>query len=157
MTKKELIQLNKVLVELSNFGKTKFKYAILKNIDALKSNINVLLDVENEIKKHLATFEESRNNLILKIGKKGEDNSVFIDVKDKEMVLEFNEGLKLLIEEHKDELDLYNEKMADYQTLLEEDIEGTVVFKTISVDQLPDEDISITQLEILEMNGIISE
>lgn len=157
MTKREVIELNAVLVKLANFGKTKFKYTVLKNIEVLKSNINILLDLENTIKKHIAPFEDDRNNLILKIGKKKDDGAVYIDVADKDMVDLFNAELTILLKTHSEGLDLYNTKMGEYQDMLDEEIDETFTFKSILIDQLPDEDVSMEQLEILEKHGIITE
>lgn len=155
MTKKELIELNAVLIKLSNFGKTKFKYAVLKNVEILKSNIAILVDLENEIKKHISSFEEDRNALILRIGKKNDDGSVFIDVADKDMVELFSSELTILIKDHSEEIGMYNTKMEEYQEILNEEIDETFSFKQLTIDQLPDEDISIDQLAILEKSGIL--
>lgn len=157
MTKKELLELNAVLIKLANYGKTKFKYAVLKNIELLKSNVGVLTELENEIKKHIDKFEEARNQLILKIGKKKEDGSVFIDVSNKEMIELFNEGLSVLLKEHNEELETYNTKMGEFQDVLNEELEEEFIFKTLSIEQLPEEDVTMTQLEILEKSGIITD
>ncbi len=157
MTKKELIELSEIFTKLAGFGKTKFKYAMLKNIDAIKSEVSILLDLENSIKKHIAKFDEERNDLILRIGKKREDGAVYIDLAQEEMVDLFNAGLKLLLETHAENLSLYKTKMNEYSEILKEEVGYTFVYKTIFIDDLPEENISIDQLAILEKYGIIIE
>jgi hypothetical protein len=157
MIKKDLIELNATLIKLSNFGKTKFKYAVLKNIEILKSNINILQELENSVKKHLEPFEKSRNEIIIEIGKRKDDGTVFIDINNKEMVTLFNEKLTQLLKTHEEDLKTYNSKMVEYQEMLEEEIDEQFAFKLVSIDQLPEEDVSIDQLNSLEKYGIITE
>lgn len=157
MTKRELVELNAILIKIANLGKTKFKYAVLKNIEAIKSSASVLLDLENDIKKLVSAYESDRNNVILRIGKKNEDGSIFIDVADKDMVEEFNEELKKLQETHAESIATYNEKMQEFWEILDETVEEEFKFKPLLIDQLPEEDISFKQLEVLEKFGLIQE
>lgn len=157
MTKRELIELNATLTKMASLGKTKFKYAVLKNIEILKSSATVLLNLEGDIKKLISAYESDRNNLILKLGKKNEDGSIFIDIADKDMVEAFNVELKKLQETHTDSINLYKEKIEEFEEILDELIEEEFVFKPLLLDQLPEEDISFRQLELLEKFGLIQE
>lgn len=157
MIKRELLELNAVLLDIANFGNTKFKYAVLKNIEVLKLNIGVLKNLESSIKKHLTSFEEGRDVIILKIGTKREDGSTFIDTADRDQVELFNIEYKILLETYATDLQIFNDKISDFQELLKESVEEEFVFKQIPLDLLPDEGISSKQLETLVKHNIIKE
>lgn len=157
MIKRELKELNGVLIQLANFGNTKFKYAVLKNIEALKSSISVLVSIESDIKKNLDQFEKDRNELILATGVKKEDGTVYIDTNDKEAYEAFNIAIKELAEVHKEDLGIYNTRMNEYQDILNEDIDELSGLKKLSIDQLPESGITLEQLEILEKFNLINE
>lgn len=157
MTKKELQELNSLFIQLANFGNTKFKYAVLKNIEILKSNVFVLTNLEGEIKKYLDSFNTDRNNLILKLGNENENGSVSIDTKNLSVMEEFQLELNKLVETHKLDLETYNSKMIEFQDILNEEIEEELSFKQLSIDVLPEDGISIQQLDLLERFNIIKE
>ena len=157
MTKKELLELNSTLIALANFGKTKFKYIMLKNIEILKSHTTILLELEDSAKKYLSEFEKDRNSLIVKIGKQKGDGTVYIDSADSEMISLFNAGINTLIETHKKQFELYDEKIKEYKEILEEEVDEVYSFKSVSIDHLPEEEVSLNQLSILEKYRIITE
>ncbi|MGV8961786.1 MAG: hypothetical protein ACOH2V_00125 [Candidatus Saccharimonadaceae bacterium] len=150
MTKRELIELNAVLVKLSELGNTKFKYMLLRNIEILKPSLAILAVMETEIKKEVTSFDTARNNLILELGTKRDDQSVSIDPTDTEVMIKFNDALELLVVEHKEELEAYNTKMKEYQELLSEDSEEELTFRFLSIEQFPEDGITIEQLAMLD-------
>lgn len=157
MIKQELLELNVVFTEISKFGNTKFKYNVLKNLEILKPLVSPLLDLEKDIKTGLKEFDDERNNLIVKLGTKGEDGNVSIDTKDSELMAEFIKELKELQSNHKESIDTYNTKIKEFQVILNEEVEETLVFKQLSIEQLPENGISIEQLNLLEKSKIITD
>lgn len=149
MKKNEIVSLNKLFNELKNLGNTKFKYFNIKNISLLKSHIEPLEIIEKENKEVLSDFEKERNELIIKLGEAREDGRVYIDTTNDEVVEEFNNGLKDLILKHKESLDEYEKLMNDFSTVLEEELEEEVNFRTIKIEDCPEEGIGSEQLEFL--------
>jgi hypothetical protein len=156
MIKKDLIDLNDVFAKISKFGNTKFKYAILTNMDFIKPQTNVLENLEKSIKSHLERFEKGRDDLITKLGKR-KDQTMFIDMEDPEAVENFKEGILELLERYKEDIKLHDTEMEGYQQLLLENIETHITFKMIPIDQFPEDEISFEQLQILKKHNIIEE
>lgn len=157
MKKANVYELNQIFTKLKEFGDTKFKYSVLKNINTLKSQVSALTELEESFKAGISEFDGARNNLIIEIGKRKDDGTVFIDVQDEEMVEEFNKRFGELIEEHKDALDEYNKKMQEFQEILEEDVEEELTFRKIDIDSCPDSGITAEELEKLIDFDIIIE
>ncbi len=150
MTKREVIELNEILNLVSNYGNTKFKYLILKNIEALKPHVTILLDLEKEIKKDLEALNKDRDLVITKFGTENEQGIVSIDTKNQEVMSKVLTEFKELAEIHKESIESYNKKMRDLESILSEDIDEELTLKEFSLDQLPEEGISIKQLEVLD-------
>jgi len=157
MTKNEAMELNTSLIMISSLGNTKLKYAILKNIEVLKPTITPLVTIENDMKKLVSEFEKERNDLILKLGSKSSGDKVFIDMEDKEQVEKFQEGLELLSETYKKDIDSYNQQYAEFVDLKKEQVEEILILHPIQLDLLPLEGISFEILTILQKHNLIKE
>ena len=64
MKKGNVLDLNAIFLKLRDFGGTKFKYSVLKNIDSIKPHVTPLVELEQTLKAGLAEFEADRNALI---------------------------------------------------------------------------------------------
>lgn len=158
MINKELLELNAVLSKLSNFGKTKFKYTILKNIELLKPNTTVLLELEKTIREHISEFDKEKNQLILKVGK-NQDDVTYIDLSDKDMVKLFNKEMEDLKQKYVSELNTFNEKMEEFKGILQEKVENTglLLLKSININDLPEDNISIEELVLLDKFNLVQD
>ena len=155
MKKREMLDLNLILTQLKEFGNTKFKYAILKNIGILKAQLIALEQIESEVKEILKDFEADRNNLIVELGTSDNAGNYTVDQTDEEVMQLFKEKLETLIEKHKPSIDEYNKKLIEFENLLSEESDEELYFKTISIEDLPDEGLSADQLLKLLEAGII--
>jgi seryl-tRNA synthetase len=154
MNKKEILELNLILIDLKKLGSTKFKYLVIRNIEIIKSYVTHLTGLDKENKLLLKEFEEERNELISKIGRK-EENKVFIDVNDEEMFKTFNEELNKIAERHKNSLDKFEEQFLILKSILEEEVEE-IEFKKIPIEEFPEEGISSEHIEFLNKYNIIN-
>ena len=157
MIKKDVIELNAIFKILKEFGETKFKYSVLKNINALKDEISALAEVEKQADEVITDFTKDRNNLILELGKKDDKGNVFIDPKDTETMEEFGKRLTILLDVHKDAVNSYNTKLSEFNEILKEEVEVMPAFRTIPIGQWPEQEISSAQLEKLLEFDIISD
>lgn len=156
MKKANVYELNQIFTKLKEFGDTKFKYSILKNLNTLKLQVSILSELEESFKSGISGFDEARNNLIIEIGKRKDDGTVFIDVQDEEMLEKFNKRFEKLVEEHKEALDEYNKKIQEFQEILEEEVEEELNFRKIDLDSCPDSGITAEELEkLIEFDIII--
>lgn len=155
MKKREMLDLNLILTQLKESGNTKFKYAILKNIGILKAQLIALEQIESEVKEILKDFEADRNNLIVELGTSDNAGNYTVDQTDEEVMQLFKEKLETLIEKHKPSIDEYNKKLIEFENLLSEESDEELYFKTISIEDLPDEGLSADQLLKLLEAGII--
>ena len=155
MKKREMLDLNLILTQLKESGNTKFKYAILKNIGILKAQLIALEQIELEVKEILKDFEADRNNLIVELGTSDNAGNYTVDQTDEEVMQLFKEKLETLIEKHKPSIDEYNKKLIEFENLLSEESDEELYFKTISIEDLPDEGLSADQLLKLLEAGII--
>ena len=155
MKKREMLDLNLILTQLNESGNTKFKYAILKNIGILKAQLIALEQIESEVKEILKDFEADRNNLIVELGTSDNAGNYTVDQTDEEVMQLFKEKLETLIEKHKPSIDEYNKKLIEFENLLSEESDEELYFKTISIEDLPDEGLSADQLLKLLEAGII--
>lgn len=156
MKKLEALKLNSILETIKKLGSTKFKYNVLLNIAVLNPIITPINQIENDNKALLSEFETDRNSLIIKIGKKGEGDTVSIDITDEDMLKTFNEGLKEIAEEHKESLEKYEVEYKQYIEILQQEVEDKIEFKTISIDICPENGIDDEQLEVLLKHKVIN-
>lgn len=155
MKKGNVYELNAIFTSLKRYGSTKFKYSVLKNIEILKPHISALAEIEQEIKSDLKGFDEDRNELIMRIGTKNADGTVSVDPTNAEVFKQFNEEIEKLVEKHKTSIDSYNKKFEAFQAILDEDLEETLTFRKLDINDCPDSDISTDELEKLITFDII--
>lgn len=157
MLKKDLIELNRVFGILAKSGSTKFKYAVLKNADKIKSSIEILLNIEKEINEAITPYEEDRVALIRRLGKADESGNISVDLKDELVAREFQEEFQKLLDKHKEILDVYQAKVAEYQEFLSEPLTEEFKFKALSINDFPETGINTEDLELLENYKLIKE
>ena len=144
-TKLKLITLYTVLKEASKLGGAKFRYAVLKNLKSIDSEIESLKTIEKDIEEIIKEFLEAKNTFIIKYGNPNEDGMHVIKSTDpnfETILLEMKE----LEAEHKTSLDLYRLKRDEYEKLLKEDAEFDFNLFEINIDNVPDE---LKDIEIL--------
>lgn len=157
MKKRNVIELNSILNKLKDFGGTKFKYGVLRNINALKNHIKALEKLESDIKLLVSEFEEDKNQLIINLGKPDEKGGIYIDQNDKDVMEEFNSEFSKLLEKHKESIENYNTEVTEYQEILEEEVEDEIKFRKININECPEDGITFSELEKLSEFEIISE
>jgi seryl-tRNA synthetase len=155
MKKNEIVNVNRELSTLKNLGNTKFMYFVIKNINVLKPHIDPLVEIEKSNKEILSDFEKDRNELIVRLGNKNEDGSYSIDKNNEVMFSEFEEEFKKLTEKHKESLNKFEESFKQLSNVLNEDVEEEIKFRTISIEECPEEGIPVETLELLMKHNLI--
>jgi hypothetical protein len=153
MTKGNVYDLYKTLLQLKDYGNVKFKYAILKNIEMLKPHYNSLTTLEENNRETVAEFEKERNNLIMQLGKPEQDGT--IHVTDDNMQ-EYSEKLQGLIEKYQQDITKYGELMEEFNEILKEDFDEDINLRQIKLDACPD-NLTSKDLELLLMCNMIIE
>ena len=91
----------------------------------------------------------------MELGTSDNAGNYTVDQTDEEVMQLFKEKLETLIEKHKPSIDEYNKKLIEFENLLSEESDEELYFKTISIEDLPDEGLSADQLLKLLEAGII--
>ena len=157
MKKGNVLDLNAIFLKLRDFGGTKFKYSVLKNIDLLKSHITPLVELEQTLKAGLAEFEADRNALIWELGVKTEQGGAYMDTADLEAMDAFSTRLQELIEKHQESIDAYELRYKEFQEILDEELEADIKFRKVDIDSCPDSGITAEELKKLIDFDIIIE
>ena len=157
MKKGNVLDLNAIFLKLRDFGGTKFKYSVLKNIDLLKSHITPLVELEQTLKAGLAEFEADRNALIWELGVKTEQGGAYMDTTDLEAMDAFSTRLQGLIEKHQESIDAYELRYKEFQEILDEELEADIKFRKVDIDSCPDSGITAEELKKLIDFDIIIE
>ena len=157
MKKGNVLDLNAIFLKLRDFGGTKFKYSVLKNIDLLKPHITPLVELEQTLKAGLAEFEADRNALIWELGVKTEQGGAYMDTTDLEAMDAFSTRLQGLIEKHQESIDAYELRYKEFQEILDEELEADIKFRKVDIDSCPDSGITAEELEKLIDFDIIIE
>ncbi len=157
MKKGNVLDLNAIFLKLRDFGGTKFKYSVLKNIDLLKSHITPLVELEQTLKAGLAEFEADRNALIWELGVKTEQGGAYMDTTDLEAMDAFSTRLQGLIEKHQESIDAYELRYKEFQEILDEELEADIKFRKVDIDSCPDSGITAEELKKLIDFDIITE
>ena len=144
-TKLKLITLYAVLKEASKLGGAKFRYAVLKNLKSIDSEIESLKTIEKDIEEPIKEFLEAKNKLITMLGTPDEKGMYTVRVDDPNFD-KVNTKMMELEKTHKAALDLYRLKRDEYEKLLKEDAEFDFNLFEINIDNVPDE---LTDIEIL--------
>lgn len=138
MTNKELIDLYKSLNAINLSGSIKFSYAIAKNINLLKAEIEnlekLIIPTEGVI-----NFNNERIELAKKLSKKDKDGNPIVignnfDVED---LKKFEKELKPIQEKYKKEIDEYEKKKQEYNNFLKE--ENGISLLKIDINDVPKE------------------
>ena len=157
MKKGNVLDLNAIFLKLRDFGGTKFKYSVLKNIDLLKPHITPLVELEQTLKAGLAEFEADRNALIWELGVKTEQGGAYMDTTDLEAMDAFSTRLQELIEKHQESIDVYELRYKEFQEILDEELEADIKFRKVDIDSCPDSGITAEELKKLIDFDIIIE
>lgn len=157
MTKKDVIELRGILDTLKDLGNTKFKYSVLKNLDLLKHEMSALAELENQANQTIVEFTNDRNALILELGKQDDKGNTFVDTKDEEVAKIFTAKLAVLLDKHKDAVNIYNTKITELNEILKENIDSEFNFRKLSIEQVPEDGVSGEQLNKLIEFGIITD
>lgn len=157
MKKGNVLDLNAIFLKLRDFGGTKFKYSVLKNIDLLKPHITPLVELEQTLKAGLAEFEADRNALIWELGVKTEQGGAYMDTTDLEAMDAFSTRLQGLIEKHQESIDAYELRYKEFQEILDEELEADIKFRKVDIDSCPDSGITAEELKKLIDFDIITE
>lgn len=157
MLKKDLIELNRAFSTLAKSGNTKFKYSVLKNMEKIKSSIEIFTDIEKEINEGIKPFEEERVELIKRLGTPDGSGNIAIDLKDEERAKEFQIKYEEALERHKEVLTVYQTKIQEYQDLLNEPLTELFEFRQFSIDELPDTNVNAEELDLLDKFQLIKE
>ena len=157
MKKGNVLDLNAIFLKLRDFGGTKFKYSVLKNIDLLKPHITPLAELEQTLKAGLAEFEADRNALIWELGVKTEQGGAYMDTTDLEAMDAFSTRLQGLIEKHQESIDAYELRYKEFQEILDEELEADIKFRKVDIDSCPDSGITAEELKKLIDFDIIIE
>ena len=131
------MELNELLNSSKTIGNAKFKYAIEKNIRIIKSeveNIHILSDdINNIVKDYLV----ERDELIKKYGSP-KDNIISIDKTDENYDVAMKELSEISIK-YKDSLELYDTEFKNYQLSLDNEYDSGLIFHEILSENIPDE------------------
>lgn len=143
-TKKQVIELHSALSSVVKSGNAKFKYAILKNLNVIASEIESIKTIGKEVDELLKPFNEKRNAIIVKFGTEDENGVVTIG-KLSEKYLDALDEFKALEEEFKDDLEVYKLKMNEFDALTNEAVDLSFTFHEIAIENVPD---TITDTEM---------
>lgn len=155
MTKQELITLYKGLNSLGDLKGVHFSYAVTRNINRLKQEIETL-DKVMEVKDDYKEFDTARLALLEEHSKKGEDGKPLLiedaggqryDVQDT-----FAAAFEALKEEHKEAIEAREAQIAEYNELLTTDT-PIDLFK-VKLSLVPEE---ITAAQMFAIEPIIQE
>ena len=156
MKKGNVLDLNAIFLKLRDFGGTKFKYSVLKNIDSIKPHITPLVELEQTLKAGLVEFEADRNALIWELGVKTEQGGAYMDTTDLEAMDAFSTRLQELIEKHQESINAYELRYKEFQEILDEELETDIKFRKIDIDSCPDSGITAEELgKLIEFDIII--
>lgn len=149
MTKNEIVELYNNLHQIKNLKGAKFNYAIAKNINILKPEVEAIQETAKP-REEFGTYDKARVELCKKHAKKDEAGEVMMKGNDFDIedMRAFSKELKKLQEEHKQALDDREAQMKELDTLLKE--ESTIELHKIALADVP-EDITTVQ-----MNSIFS-
>ena len=157
MKKGNVLDLNAIFLKLKDFGGTKFKYSVLKNIDSIKPHVTPLVELEQTLKAGLAEFEADRNALIWELGVKTEQGGAYMDTTDLEAMDAFSTRLQGLIEKHQESIDAYELRYKEFQAILDEELEADIKFRKVDIDSCPESGITAEELKKLIDFDIIIE
>ena len=136
MKKREVLVLSYVITESLKLAKgAKFCYALMKNENILKPEIECLKKIEDGYREGIKAFDEDRNALIVKLGKPKPDGMIQVEEDD---MAKFKKEVEKLEKKHESSLEAFNTSMTEYQkTILDEEMESLNIYG-VSVSNIPD-------------------
>jgi hypothetical protein len=151
LTRNELAGIARVLNSLNGSYSIKMKYAIKKNKDFLKNEVDAIDEASITNSKRFKEYDEKRMKIVDECGEKQNGQFKFlpdgksVTIRDDKKEY-FAKTLSVLQEEYKDGIDERNKELKDFENFLKEQVE-IEVFK-FSNDIIPD-DISQSMYETL--------
>lgn len=145
-TKKELIELFHALTSAVKRGSVTFKLAVFRNLKQIDSEIEFLKSIETEIEELLKEYRTKYYQVIEKYGTKKGDQ--FIIEKDNENFDKVIDEIKVLEDEYKETIELYNSKQNDYNKVLDSAIDFKFTAIEIKEELLPSD---LTDIELKQM------
>ena len=149
MTRKEILQLNKALNSTGKLSGVRFSYAVSKNVDILKPEIDALIK-SVEPSEQYQEYEEKRVEIAKSHAKKNKEGKELVNIREdgnQEYQIKdqkaFEKELKKLQAEHKDAIDGREKQYEEYNKMLEESVD--VNLHTIKLNDIP-EDITTAQM-----------
>ena len=159
MEKSLIVSLYNLLEEIKTkcndskvISNAKFSYAVIRNKNIIKDEIEALMEVEKEINEIIKPYNIAKYNKIKELGKEVSPGKFIIPSEDKENIESFKLADAQLQEEYREIIELSNSKFEDYRKILEEEIEFDLY--KINVDIVPDF-VTPQMFEILMEVGII--
>lgn len=150
MNKKELLEFNNALKSVSDLKGVKFAYAVTKNKNNIKNEVEAIVEAQNQSDEY-KEYEKERIALCEEMAIKDENgkpkiNKFNYEIEDeKAFEVKFDE----LKEKHKEAIEKREKQLEDFELLLEEAAE--VKIHKVKIEDLPN-DITPKQLEgIFEM------
>ncbi len=153
MNKEDVIKIYKAIDMEKDKGNIKFRYALLKNGNIIKSEIETLIEIEKGIDKIIEPFNEERNELVKELGELDEKTNTY-SIVDADKISEFNKRVKPIQEKYKDLISEHNEKYGEYKEMLKEDLEIPLSLYEVKIENCPD-DLATESLEVFMKCEII--
>lgn len=155
MNKEDVIKIYKAIGVEKDKGNVKFRYALLKNENIIKSEIAALTEIEKGIDEIIEPLNKERGELIKEIGSLDEaTNEYIIKPEETEKINEFTEKFKVIQEKYKASITEYNRSYAEYKEMLKEDLETPLKLYEVKIENCPD-DLATDSLETFMQNVII--
>lgn len=151
MTKGEAVSMFNTINAMVYMTGARFTYAIAKNMNSLKEEVQALakiLEQDDEMK----AFEEKRIELAKKHAKKDEKTGNPISVKNNYVLLDeaaFEKEYQQLREENKEVVEKYDKQVAEYSELLKEDCD--IKLHKVRLEDVPAEVNAMQMTAIMHM------
>lgn len=162
MIKEELVMLHRLFESLNSYPdqkemKFKFKYALSRNMEAIKTEINLIAEREKPVNDTLASFNKKRDELIMQFGKDKGNGRFEIHPADGSAWINYISELKKLEdkEEFREPFALYADKMKEHSEFLKEEAETKPedLFR-FNIDSMPDF-LDTNQITFLRKIGLL--
>lgn len=139
MTNKELIELNKILDQVSNIKGKRFAYMVVKNKSLIEEELKHFEKIKREPHPKYQEYESKRTELCVKHSNKDEEgNAKSVDGKyDIADIKAFQEEFEELKETYKEVFEDLKEAEDDFNNFLNDEINVELV--KVKMDDLPDD------------------
>ncbi|SMC17148.1 hypothetical protein SAMN02745134_00245 [Clostridium acidisoli DSM 12555] len=147
MNKEDVIKLYNAIENEKTKGSVKFRYALLKNQNLIKHEIEAFTEIETGMEKIIEPLNKERGELIKEIGSLNEaTNEYTIKPEETEKINEFTEKFNAIQEKYKTSITEYNRSYAEYKEMLKEDLEAPLKLYEVKIENCP-EDLGTESLE----------